>query len=186
MAVRPTMAYIIQFVRELLNDVDSSNYQFTDQQIQDRLDLQRLDLYRSPLHQVDTLNTSGYIEWHDFFCRYGFLETDYVIQLTSGPVVTPDVTEPLIGKFHWIANQATPPRVLTGKVYNVYGVGATLMDMWVADIRSQISSWTADGTTVQRTGQIKSMQSLADKYRSMAWGWGNSTQIKLRRRDLRG
>lgn len=186
MAVRTTMAYLIQFVRDLLNDLDPTNYKFSDQQIQDKLDLARLDLYMSPLHVVDQLAANGFIEWHDFFCRLPFVENDFTIQLTSGPFVTPDVAETLIGKFHFNANQTMPSMYINGKVYNVYGVGATLMDMWVADIRSQISSWTADGTTVQRAGQIKSMQSLADRYRGMAWGFGNSTQIKLRRRDLKG
>jgi len=66
-AVRPTMGYIIQFVRELLNDTNPATYKFSDQQIQDRLDRARLDLYRSPLKAADQMNSAGSIEWHDFW-----------------------------------------------------------------------------------------------------------------------
>lgn len=182
MAVRSSMSYIISFVRELIQDPDA--VQFTDQQIQDRLDLNRMDLYNDTLSPQDTVTSIGTIEYHDWFSRYSFWETDYLIQKLNGPTATPDVAEPLIGKFHYTANQLQP-LIITGKAYNVYGVASTVLYMWVATLRSQITSWTADGTTVQRTGQIKTMNDLAAKYASMAWGWGNSTQIKLVRKDLR-
>lgn len=184
MAVRTSMSYLITFVRDLINDPAGATQKYTDQQIQDRLDLNRLDLYISDLDEVDTLTSDGHIEWHDFFARLPFWETDYTIQQLNGVSATPNVAEPLIGKFHYTAHQAHP-LVITGKVYNLYGVAATLMTMWIAEIRAQIQSWTADGTTVQRIGQVSSMQKLADKYFEMAWGWGGSTQIKLVRRDLR-
>lgn len=184
MAVRTSMSYIITFVRDLINDPAGATQKYTDQQIQDRLDLNRLDLYISDLKEVETLASDGHIEWHDFFARLPFWETDYTIQVINGASSTPNTAEPLIGKFHYTANQIQP-LVITGKVYNVYGVAATLMTMWIAEIRAQIQSWTADGTTVQRIGQVSSMQKLADKYFEMAWGWGGSTQIKLVRKDLR-
>ncbi len=184
MAVRPSMTYIIAFVRDLINDPSGVNSHFTDQQIQDRLDLNRLDLYNSCLKSQDTLTTDGRIEWHDFFARLPVWETDYVIQQSDGDLAVPDVAEPLIGKFHYNDNQIQPLSII-GKVYNVYGVAGTLMTMWIAEIRSQVVSWTADGTTITRLGQISAMQKLSDKYFQMAWGWGGSTQVKRVRKDLR-
>ncbi len=184
MAVRPSMSYLITFVRDLLNDPAGAAQKYTDQQIQDRLDLNRLDLYMSDLVEQDTLTSSGAIEWHDFYARLPFWETDYLIQKLTGATATADVAEPLIGKFHYNAHQAQP-LVITGKIYNVYRVAATMMTMWIAEIRAQIQTWTADGTTVQRIGQVKNMESLANKYYELSWGWGGSTQIKLVRRDLR-
>lgn len=184
MAVRTSMSYIITFVRDLIDDPAGGTQKWTDQQIQDRLDLNRLDLYIQDLHEVDTLTSAGRIEWHDFFSKLPFWETDYVIQELDGTASTPNTAEPLIGKFHYTAHQSHPI-VITGKVYNVYGVAATLMTMWISEIRAQVQMWTADGTTVQRIGQISAMQNLADRYFSLAWGWGGSTQVKLVRRDLR-
>ncbi len=183
MAVRPTMSYLITFVRELINDPAGASQQYTDQQIQDRLDLNRLDLYASELKPADTLATDGTIDWLDWYARLPFWETDYQIQEIDGTNLTANVAEPLIGKFHFNTSQDSP-LVITGKVYNVYGVAATLMTMWIAEVRAQVQSWTADGTTVQRIGQISAMQNLAAKYFQMAWGWGGSTQVKLVRKDL--
>lgn len=184
MAVRPSMNYIITFCRELINDPAGASQQYTDQQIQDRLDLNRLDLYASELKPADTLASDGTIDWLDWFARLPFWETDYLIQKVDGATNMPDSAEPLIGKFHYNTNQFQP-LVITGRVYNVYGVAATLVTMWIAEIRSQIQSWSADGTSIQRIGQVKNMQDLAAKYAAMAWGWGNSTQVKLVRKDLR-
>jgi hypothetical protein len=184
MAVRASMTYIIAFVRELINDPDAT--QFTDQQIQDRLDTKRLDLYGDCLSSMDTLMPDGTIEWHDFFHKIGFWETDYVIQKTSGPVVTPDTAEPLIGKWHFNTEQLEP-LVITGKVYNVYGVAVSLLGSWISTLKTQITSWTADGTTITRLGQLNNMYKLIDLYSGMAWGWGGGrfNQIKLVRRDLK-
>lgn len=184
MAVRPSMEYIITFVRELINDPDDGNSQYTDQQIQDRLDLNRMDLYRDKLKSADTLTETGYIEWHDFFARLPFWETDFQIQEVDGTNKTADEAEPIIGKFHFDDHQPTP-LVISGKVYNVYGVAANLLTVWASSLKSQISSWTADGTTVTRIGQVKSFNDLAATYRAMAWGWGNYSQKKLVRKDLR-
>lgn len=184
MAVRPSMSYIITFVRDLINDPAGSSQKYTDQQIQDRLDLNRLDLYISELEPQDFLTSSGSIEWHDFFSRLSFWETDYTIQTVNGTTKVPDIGEPLIGKFHFNANIVNT-LVISGRVYNTYRVAATLMTMWIAEIRAQIQTWTADGTTVQRVGQVKNMEALANKYYELSWGWGGSTQIKLVRRDLR-
>ncbi len=184
MAVRSSMAYLITFVRELINDPASATEKWSDQMIQDRLDLNRLDLYADRLKSPDILDTDGTIDWKQFFARLPFWETDFQIQKIGGALNAPTSSEPLIGKFTYATNQ-TEPLVITGKVYNVYGVASTLLTMWVAELRSQISMWSADGTTIQRIGQVKDAQSLAAKYASLAWGWGNSTQVKLVRKDLR-
>lgn len=178
------MAYLITFVRELINDPAGVSQKYTDQQIQDRLDLNRLDLYASPLKEADTLDTDGTIDYKDFFARLPLWETDFTVQKISGALNPPNTSEPLIGKFSYTTHQVEP-LVITGRVYNVYGVASTLMTMWIAEIRSQVQSWSADGTTVQRIGQIKNMQELANQYAEMAWGWGGSTQVKLVRKDLK-
>lgn len=184
MAVRADMEYIIAFVRELINDPSDGTPQFTDQFIQDRLDMHRLDIYQECLQPADTRTSTGDIEWHDWFSRYGFWEEDYLVQKASGPTATPDSVELIVGKFHYNAHQ-DEVLIITGKVYNVYGVAAKMLTTWISILRGQIQSWTADGTTVQRIGQIRDMRNLSMDYSAMAWGWGNTTQIKLRRKDLR-
>lgn len=186
MAVRSSMAYIIQAIRDLINDPAGATQHFTDQAVQDRLDLMRLDLYQECLESADTLTSTGTIEWHDFFSEFGFWETDYTIQKLNGASVTPTTSEPLIGRWTFATNQ-TEPLVINGKVYNVYGVASALLNTWVAEERKAITSWTADGTTIQRLNNMKSLNDLAETYAMRAWGWGRGkfTQVKLVRKDLR-
>jgi len=178
------MEYIITYVRELIHDPAGASQQFTDQQIQDRLDLMRLDLYRHPMCREDTTTSTGSIEWHDFKTGYQFWETDYVIQKINGPVAPPDEANPLLGRFHYDANQVQA-LIISGKVYNVYGVASGLVTTITGTLRNSVTSWTADGTTVQRLNQLKTLEDLAKSYAGMAWGWGNSSQVKLVRKDLR-
>jgi len=184
MAVRPSMAYIIQMVRDLISDPAGDTEHFTDQQIQDKLDMARLDVYNEFLKPVATYTETNLAEWHDFWSIHDMWETDYVLQLANGPFTTADVAEPLIGKFHWDERQLIGIRI-SGRCYNVYRISAVLLTAWISDLRSQITSWTADGTTVQRAGQIKNMNDLALQYYALAWGWGNSSQTKLVRKDLK-
>lgn len=181
MTVRPTMTYLIAYVRDLIQDPAGPNQQFTDDQIQDRLDQHRLDVYLESLTEADTLAVGGKIEWHDFFSRKGCWETDVLIQRLNGVIVVPDTSEPLIGKFHFDTAQTQIPLVATGRVYDTYLVASKLLYNWVADLRRKIQSWTADGTTVQRVSQIKDLNNLAAKYASMGW----PRQNRLVRRDLR-
>lgn len=188
MAARASMTEIIAFVRELIQDPAGADQKFTDDQIQMRLDMTRLDKYQACLHSADTLTPLGSIEWHDFFAKApsGYWESDYIIQKVNGELAPPDTAELAIGKFHYIDHQPTP-LVITGRVYNVYGVAVKLLTTWKLDLRSQISSWTADGTTVQKANQLATMADLIASYAGMAWGWGGGaySQIKLVRKDLR-
>lgn len=181
MAVRPTMDYLITFVRELINDPAGASQQYTDQQIQDRLDLNRMDVYIEDLREADTLTTAGRIEWHDFYSKLPFWEEDAVIQEINGVTLTPDDSNFLLGRWHFNAHQPFPI-VITGKVYDMYTVAADFLLISISTLRNAFN-WTADGTTVQRISQVKDLQSQAAEFRSKGWSWAK--QIKLVRKDLR-
>lgn len=181
MAVRPSMQYLIDYVRELINDTDRDQY--TDQQIADRLDMNRTDLYQARLTAAQTLSTEGLQESKEFFSKNGFWEDNAVVQSTDGTVLTPTTFEPLIGRWTFAAHQNLGV-IVTGRVYNVYGVCAKLLFQWESAIRNQFN-FTADGLTVQRISQVKDLHSLAETYNSMAWG-SSGTQVKLVRKDIRG
>jgi hypothetical protein len=181
MAVRASMSYLISFVRELITDPAGADQTFTDIQIQDRLDLNRKDLYQDCLRSADSLQTDGTLFRLDWFSELPFWETDVVIQQVGGLAATPDDANYLVGKFSYDDNQSIP-LVATGRVYDVYGVASNLLTIMTSELRDQFN-WTADGTTVQRVAQVKDMQALATKYAGMGWGWGR--QIKLKRKDLR-
>lgn len=187
MAIRSEMQYIIDFARELIHDVDTtgSNEFFTDQQIQDRLDLHRLDAYSLKLRAADTLVAGGTIEWHDFFAPYPFWEEGAVIQQLDGTTKTPDISDWRVGKWTFTTKQEQP-LVIRGRCYNVYMAASKLAFQMMQEMRNQFN-FTADGLTVQRIAQIKETQQLATSLNQMGWGGvGPGTQVQLVRKDIRG
>lgn len=181
MAVRTTMQYLIEEVRLLIGDTAATE-SYTDQQIQDKLDLNRKDVYDAELQAGDQLMPDGTFEWHDFYAVYPFWETDVVIQKADGEVVTPTTTEPLIGRWTFTTDQEVPELYARGRIYDVYGVSSKLLLQLQNELRGMFN-FTADGMNVQRIAQIKDLQLLSDKYASM--GWSTLKQIKLVRRDVR-
>lgn len=189
MAVRPTMQYLVDYVRDLIGDPSSGGV-FSDQQIQDRLDLNRLDVYNKTICAADTLTSTGSYAWHDFFAPVGFWETDALLQRIDGPTLTADVSNYLLGNWHFNTALNVDEIVVTGRAYNVYSTCAKLCVSMQNELRTSFNSFTADGLTVQRVGRIADLRSLADDFSAMAWGWGwddeITAQIRLVRRDIRG
>lgn len=181
MPVRPTCQYLIDYVRELINDPSGTGV-LTDQQIQDRLDLSRQDVYAMELTAARTLTSTGTIEYHDFYSKFTFWETDAMIQNRSGVVKTADESSYLIGRWHFNSDVTDAPLVVTGRYFDVYGVCSKLLTQIVSELRTEFN-FSVDGLTVDRVSQIKNLQILATQYAGMSWG-GAASQIKLVRKDI--
>jgi hypothetical protein len=67
MAVRTTMANLILQVRDLLADPAGASQTFTDQQIQDALDLRREDVRTYPLRGEPTFSAGGPLSYLDYY-----------------------------------------------------------------------------------------------------------------------
>ena len=186
MAVRSGMEYIIEFVRDLIGDPTGPTQKFTDQQIQDRLDLQRKTLTMVSLCGTRSLSPTGEWEYKHFTSGWTFWEASAVIQNRgTGEVIVPDHPNWLSGEFEFDTSRPEN-MVISGRAYNVYAVGVTLITSWMNDFKTQIQSWTADGTTLQRLNSIRSMQLSLESLSKMAWGWGGGgSQVRLVRRDIR-
>lgn len=187
MAVRPTMQYIINYVRELIGD-PSSGGSFTDQQIQDRLDLGRLDIYSREIRAADEVSPDGTILWKHFEAPLPFWEEGATLQEIDGTPVAGATANYLLGHWDFASTRDSDILLVTGKVYNVYSVASSLLTLMVNDLRSNFN-FTADGLTVQRISRISDLRAQATSMASQAWGWGwgsdRPTQIKLVRRDVR-
>lgn len=187
MAVRPGMQYIIDFARELIFDVDTNGNEefFTDQQIQDRLDLHRLDAYILPLQEADTLGTDGRILWHDFFAPYPMWEEGATVQRAGGEVRTADEVDYRVGKWHFDEPE-NQPLYVTGRCYNVHMAASKLAMQMEQELRHQFN-FTTDGLTIQRISQVKELHQLSISLAQMGWGGvGPGSHMRFERRDQRG
>lgn len=166
MAVRPTMAALIQRVRLLVNDpnpnpTNAAPY-FGDQEIQDVLDQTREDLRYLTLSPAPTYSGST-ISYFDYYADVTDWEDDVVFRQWRINVVTPTTFENIPG--HWVFAQTTlPPVYLIGKTYDVYRTGADLLERLAAKFSLDFA-YSADGQSFQRNQAQQMLLTLANQYR---------------------
>lgn len=182
MAVRPSMQYIIDFVHTLIDVPDSTP--LSDQDVQDMLDLNRLDVYQRLLTPGKSLTPSGDLAYYDFYAEgLPFWETDAILQnRNNGTVLTPDESNYMLGRWHFDTSQ-TIDIVLTGRVYNVYFAASKCAGRMLQSMRQDFD-FTADGLTVQRIARINDLRAMVSDLASK--GWSGMRTIKMVRKDERG
>lgn len=184
MTVRSTMTDLISLVRTMISDPAGGSQQFTDQQVQDRLDANRDDIRYENLviapsivNTASTNNIAAYI-FADYFSKYGYWEADVVLQgylnAAYWKVLTPVASELLLDEAHWQFETSVfttgttpgqlPPIFATGKVYDVYAASADLLEFWAATSARRFD-FNSDGQSF-RVSQVQAgLQKQADYYR---------------------
>lgn len=176
MATRSSMDYLIDQVRLMINDPLSVDAHYTDEQVQDALDDNRLDVEDESL--VARLGET------QFVASEGWWEKSAVLSDESG-VVTPDSSDWRRGAWTFLTAQ-TEPVTLIGSTYDVYGASADLLEMWSSALALEVEQFTADGLTVKRGGRA-SLANLAAQYRAKSKGYkraGGINSVSLMRADV--
>lgn len=182
MAVRLSMQYLIDLVRDHINDQEPDGV-FTDQQIQDRLDLNARRANFECLQSSYEVNTDGEREYKEFFHTYPFWEDSAVLQLSDGTVLTPDETSPMVGRWNFDIAPVSNRVYITGRYYDVYKVCSGLLMQMSSNLRTEFN-FSVDGLTVDRMSQIKNLQQDATRYAQMAWGGAGGNVIRMVRKDI--
>lgn len=187
--IRDSMAPLIQWVRDLIGDQPGATQQFTNQQIQDRLDGRRADIRYERLEAGPTVVQNAanankpVVIWADYYSAYKHWETDVVLQgntpgVGSWLVLNAAASDYITGRFQFsinpfttdVAPQQLPPVWATGKVYDVYATARDLLRMWVAALMTSTFNFSAGGGVTFSAGQIlDNMNKLAQEYDRQAW-----------------
>lgn len=132
MAVRSTMADLIARVRSEIGDPTGSGQTFADQDVQDALDLHRIDVFGVRLIAIPTY-PAGVTSWRDYHAPRGFWEADESLQDASFATISPTAYTPdrLGGHWTFTASQQ-PPVKITDKCYDIHGAAADLLEAWSA------------------------------------------------------
>lgn len=188
MAVRSSMAALIASTRQLIGDV-ATPQDFLDQDIQDVLDANRDEIRYELLSPMPDIqpgqngSLAATFVWASYQSDFQYWETDVVIQGVDVPtgkswvILTPVTFEYIPGKWTFavtLPNIATPPGqyppvFAVGKVYDLYGAAAMLLERRVALKSATVFDFTADGRQM-RLGQILDRwERLARTYWGHAW-----------------
>ena len=165
MALRPSMSSLIARVQMLIADPTATA--FTPSQIQDTLDLHRTEQRYIPLRAQPTSSGGGTVSFLDYYSNIQNWEDDVHLQDVSYTLLTPTLSENIVG--HWAF--ATQPGALavraTGKTYDIYAAAADLLESWAAQAKLDFSVST--GTSAyQRQQKFTMMTDLAKQYRAQS------------------
>ena len=179
MAVRASMAAIIARVRILINDPSGASQTFDDQTIQNVLDDSRLDVSNVSLTPYITYSGNT-ILFLDYYHELGGWEDNVVLKQFLATVVTPSVSEPIVGRWSFAAT-TRPPVYITGSTHDLYHASADLLERWVAKWELNYD-FTSDGQNFKRSQAATMLQNLAKTYRSKQ----RATSLSTTRSDLQG
>lgn len=171
MPVRSTMSSLITHARLLIADPAGGSQLFADQDVQDKLDECRTDLWQALLTPRITFSTAG-MTYNDYYYipgnapnakQRGFFEANEVLINGSFATLTPLTSDELIG--HWTFNNQLPPVMIRGSRYDIYRASADLLDYKIAALSNTTYDFTSDGQTFHRSQILANLMHMRDDYR---------------------
>lgn len=181
------MAGLITKVRKMIADPASVNQQFTDDEIQERLDSSRDDVWYEQLTIApsvvnnDNTHNQPQIIFADYYSRFSNWEAGAVLQANNTVtgaawvVVTPTSSDYLVG--HWtfednvfiagVAPGQYPPVFCTGKIFDPFLAAADLLEFWAATLTCAYD-FSVDGRSFHRAQMMQSKLTMAQLYRRQA------------------
>ena len=171
---RAAMASIITLVRGLINDPAGASQQFTDDAIEDQLDLTRT--YRLKEELTALPEPAG--TQLKFKSEHRYWESDVTLSDPAGTVLTPASSDPISGYFVFGSTQSAV--YATGFTYDVYAAAAELLTLWAGRIEQDVLKFSADGSSYEFSGVRDAKLRLAAQYRarSSTFGMMSATMVR--------
>ena len=172
MTVRGTMSDLIARTRLLVADTSGSPL-FQDQDIQDKLDEVRTDLFQALLTPRITFNNPGGMTYNDYYYvpggdprmkPIGFFEANEVLIWGDFTTLTPTTSDELVG--HWtFSTSQLPPVMIRGRYFDIYRASADLLDYKIANLAATSVDFTSDGQSFHLSQQLTMLEKMRDEYR---------------------
>jgi hypothetical protein len=173
--VRASMDQLTDRMRSLIGDPAGQKQQYSDLQIQDRLDLHRKDHPYTRIKEQDDIAPGGGILWKTFWGPPFWERDATLINSSYQPIVADDVNY-LIGRWTFNAARTDTPLYAIGKTYDVYQTAADLLNDWLAALAREFD-FSAGGQSFSRSQKFKQMQDLITTYKRKAGAGAAVVQI---------
>lgn len=181
MPLRSTMSALIYQTRLMIGDPSGINQVFTDQDIQDAMDMYQFWERYVLLNKQASIQPGGKRIWTDFFADANNWEADVQLVDANYNVLTPTTSDFIIGHWTFSAGVSTGVVWLVGKSYDINASAADVLDMWIGKLKLGYD-FKAQGVEYSRSQRIAALQEMADRYRAKAI----PMSINMVRRDLNG
>ena len=172
---RAAMTGLITLVRGLINDPVGSSQQYTDDAIEDQL-----DLLAREYHHMDALTALPEPAGTQlkFKSEYRYWESDVSLSDPAGAVLTPTNSDPISGYFVFGSTQSAV--YATGFTYDVYAAAAELLTLWAGRIEQDVLKFSADGSSYEFSGIRDAKLRLAAQYRARSSTFGMTSARMVR------
>lgn len=177
MAVRLSMATLIDKVNALCNNALNENLRFANQDVQDCLDRHRREYRETQLEALATTGYGGTVTCKTFQAECGMIEggtaylggsAGYLLQDGNFGTVTPSSSDLLTGRFLF-ATEPTRPVMLTGWYYDIYGAAAELLLQYKATISEDFDFKSGEGLTYSRSQKMEMVEKHRQTLLRQAW-----------------
>jgi len=155
------MIQLISLVRDLIGDPAGAEQTFSEDQIERSLDTHRWEIRYLPLKALPIV-VNGVTEYRDWYSDEVYWENDATLYDSTYTQLTPSSADPLHGRWSFSVHQAAV--LISGKVYDLYGATADLLEMWAGWVALEFDV-DADGTGMKRSQKQQALRALAAEYR---------------------
>lgn len=164
MTARTSLAAVITQLRLLVNDTDS--LMFTDDQLQDVLDLRAYLASYETMTPIESILPGGTVEYLAFQSDNQYYDTDAVLLDSNWNELTPTTSDFKMAYFTFTTSQELPV-LIYGWYYDMNGAAADVWDMKAAKYADGFD-FSADGGSFSLSQKVKQAQDQAAKYRTSA------------------
>ena len=177
MAARTTMATLITLTRGLINDPVGASQAFTDEQVQDGLDNYKLytnDVLAALKNQADAV-----VGWQS---SWRYWEGGLSLVDEALVALTPATADLIQGYWTFAVNPSSV--YASGWVYDVYASAAELLTFWAGKLGSEITKFSADGSSYEFDLVKNQKLALAAQYMAKSSTMGGAKSVEMVRNDL--
>lgn len=162
---RSSMAALITRLRRMIQDLAGASQEWTDDELQEALDVHQTVHRYLPLCQEESIAPGGAVTYKRFHAGgQGNWETDAEIVGNTYAVLTPTTSDYLTGRWTFAAEPAWP-LYLSGNTYDLYGAAADALETWAARVKCEID-FASEGQNLKLSQKRAAMLELAQTYRA--------------------
>jgi len=161
---RTTLATLITQLRLLVNDPAGESQVWSDAELQNFLDVNRVDVRHAAL-RPETTWAGGITTYTDYYADYGMWESDVVLEDGEGNDLTPLSSNLIVG--HWEFDDQDPPIYVTGKIFDLWAAAADVLEAWAMKVALEFD-FAADGGQFNRSQKREALLAVAAQCRIKA------------------
>lgn len=160
---RDTLADLVRRLRTLIND--EAGTVWSDDRLCLFLDDYRQEIRYEQLIYAETYTTGGHVQYLEYYAPSGWWETGAELLDHTFTVVTPAVSDLLVGKWTF-ATSTVPPVFIRGSQFDIYASAADVLTAQAARVMLDFDFVSEAAAKYSRSQKHAQLLAQANEYRA--------------------